>query len=109
MTRISERRLAIDTSMSSGSSEVHLARWWRLGAGLVLGAALSFLMPPIALAGGVILAGVCLVTAVRSRVGRALALFTSGYLLAILAYGALAALAALTGDPSSGSGQSGLG
>ena len=109
MTRAIERRLAINTSMSSGRSEVHLASWWPVGAGLVLGAALSFLMPPIALAGGVVPAGICVVTAIRFRVGRPLALFTSGYLLAILAYGALAVLAALTGDPSSGSGQSGLG
>jgi hypothetical protein len=76
---------------------------------LVLGAALSFLMPPIALAGGLVLAGVCVVNAIRSRVGRPSTLFTSGYLLAMLAYGALAVLATLTGDPSSGSGQSGLG
>jgi hypothetical protein len=75
----------------------------------VLGAALSFLVPPIAVARGVVLAGCCLVTAIRLRIGRSLALLASEYLLAILAYGALAVLVALTGDPSSGSGQSGLG
>ena len=88
--------------VSPASHQSGLARWWPLGASLILGLGLAVLVPVITIVGGLVMGVVCAVIAIRSNIGWSLRLFASGYLLGLLGYVGLAVLGVLTGDPSSG-------